>query len=175
ARNQDVTRLHIEPRLRQAGMPETAAPAWPDRPPMASMRDAAGGVEFQSLLLALLRHLVRVADTGQDSRPKRRKRGTSKAPAAPELAVLLQQRLDYWWERILKRGRRFNALSVDQQHNVRKQVKLMRYSLDFSSSLLPGREAKVLGAALNHIQDVLGDLNDCYVAEEHYRSLAGAS
>ncbi|NYT68994.1 CYTH and CHAD domain-containing protein [Pusillimonas noertemannii] len=175
ARNQDVIRLHIEPRLRQAGMPETAAPAWPDRPPMASMRDAAGGVEFQSLLLALLRHLVRVADTGQDSRPKRRKRGTSKAPAAPELAVLLQQRLDYWWERILKRGRRFNALSVDQQHNVRKQVKLMRYSLDFSSSLLPGREAKALGAALNHIQDVLGDLNDCYVAEEHYRSLAGAS
>src|SRR5690606_32770537 len=40
ARNQDVIRLHIEPRLKQAGMPGTTAPACPERPSMDSMRDA---------------------------------------------------------------------------------------------------------------------------------------
>jgi len=170
ARNQDVIRLHIEPMLRKAGMPEGAAPAAsPGDAATASMRATAGSVEFQSMLLSLLQHLVNVADANKRPAYKGGKRKAAKSAGSPELGALIRKRLDGRWTRVLKQGRRFNELSVDQQHAVRKRVKSIRYGLDFGSSLLSKQETETLAAALTHIQDVLGDLNDFHVAEQYYQ------
>lgn len=170
-RNQDVIRLHIEPLLKQAGMPEAAVPANGQGHPSESPGPGiAGSAEFQSMLLSLLQHLVQAADADLADAARRagKKRKAAKPGDGPELAAMLRDRLDRWWTRILKQGRKFDTLSIDERHTVRKRVKLLRYGLDFSSSLLPRGETEALAATLTHIQDVLGDLNDFYVAQAHY-------
>src|SRR5690606_28872018 len=87
------------------------------------------------------------------------------------LAAELPRRLDRWWTDTVRRGRRFDKLGIDDQHSVRKRIKLMRYGLEFSAGLLPKGHVKALGAALADAQEILGELNDYYVAESHYQAL----
>src|SRR5690606_41054052 len=65
----------------------------------------------------------------------------------------------------------FKALSVDAQHDRRKEAKRVRYALEFSRDVLPAKRVDRVLQSLYSVQDALGDLNDFYVAEDHYRKL----
>jgi len=192
-RDDDVIRLDIMPRLLRAGMPvhgwpgraapdglapgEAGPDAERDRPATQAggqAAQAAGGQAFQACLLELLRHVVLLGDaaglqpapSGKDRKP--RGKGTA-APA--HLGHALVRRLDGWRGRIAREGEHFVELSIDDQHDLRKEVKTLRYCLDFSEGALSAPMVKPLREALLQAQETLGELNDFYVAQAFYQRL----
>jgi inorganic triphosphatase YgiF len=172
SRDHDVIKLEIEPRLKLAGMPAFKRPpahAQPSIRPQAAASDAA----FQSALLKLLGGLVLHGEAGAASPAPAG--GTAKAGVANNaLQPALTKRLNGWLKKIVKGSARFENLPIETQHDLRKQVKNLRYCLDFSERLLPQPELESLRGTLTHIQKVLGDLNDYYVAEQYYLPLVDA-
>lgn len=68
------------------------------------------------------------------------------------------------YRKVLKRGHRFASLSASARHQVRIEVKKLRYSVDFFGSLFPGKRTAAFAEALAALQDHLGHLNDGAVA-----------
>jgi CHAD domain-containing protein len=71
--------------------------------------------------------------------------------------------------KIAKRGARLVELHPVRRHRLRIQAKKLRYSCEFFGSAFPGKRSarrhKELIAALERLQDTLGDLNDISVHE----------
>ena len=167
SRDHDVIKLEIEPRLKQAGMPDFKRPrahAQPHVPASAAASDAA----FQSALLKLLGGLVRLNEAAAPHP------ASAATAASGALQPALTKRLNGWLKKIVKGSTHFESLPVETQHDLRKQVKNLRYCLDFSERLLPRAELESLRGTLTHIQKLLGDLNDYYVAEQYYLPLVDA-
>lgn len=79
--------------------------------------------------------------------------------AAPVLD-LANQALDKRWKSVGKHTRGLKTMTVEQRHDLRKELKKLRYAVEFFSSLFP---AKRVGPFLKHLkklQTVFGDLND---------------
>ncbi|MGB3287763.1 MAG: CYTH and CHAD domain-containing protein [Burkholderiaceae bacterium] len=163
-RDSDVVQLTIAPRLAKAGMPALPeAATGPDKRAVRNMRTLAAGARFQSFLLDLLERQVESGGAAQ---------------AGPEHTEppgkLLAGRLNNWLKRTCEAGEHFLQLPAHAQHDLRKDVKRLRYSLDFSSSLLRSQSLRPVREALALAQEKLGELNDLYVAQAHYERL-GAS
>lgn len=71
------------------------------------------------------------------------------------------------WKRVLKRARRLAELDPEARHEVRIEIKKLRYGTEFFAGLFPGKKAKKRRKhglkALEELQDVLGALNDIAV------------
>jgi len=67
--------------------------------------------------------------------------------------------------RVEKAGLRFEHLPVPERHQMRVDVKRLRYACEFFGSLYRGK-ARQYSKQLAHLQDALGYLNDVAVAEE---------
>lgn len=157
ARDTGVIELFITPRLADAGMPALTLPS-----PVVHADHAqalAASAEFQETLLTLLHHLV--AEQTTDSETKN-----------PSIGKLLSQRLNKRLKRLCRQGAQFRQLTVEDQHKLRKRIKGLRYAMEFSASLLAGKNLARLHAALMDTQHTLGDLNDLYVAHDYYQSLS---
>ena len=162
-RDADVLRLSVTPRLLDAGMPALdLAPAARHARRGAAGRRLAAGTAFQACLLALLEPLVTLEDP------------PSQDAAAGKPARMLARRLNGWLDRLCADGEHFLRLSVEAQHEQRKKVKRLRYCLDFAAPLLSEKRLKRVQEALTAAQQVLGDLNDLYVAQGFYGKLASA-
>jgi len=159
ARDGDVIRETITPRLVAAGMPELSLPAPDDSDSMPAL---AASPQVQATLLTLLQHL-----TDAESVPQTQKQAEAKLKKA--LTKRLNKRLDA----VCEQGARFSELSIEEQHRLRKRVKALRYSMEFSASLLSGKRLARLREALTTAQHTLGDLNDLYIADDFYRPLSG--
>ncbi len=66
--------------------------------------------------------------------------------------------------KVLKGGRRFAELAPEARHDLRIQLKKLRYAADFFRCLYKGKRVKDYMAALSRLQDDLGVLNDVAVA-----------
>ncbi|HWK62083.1 MAG TPA: CYTH and CHAD domain-containing protein [Eoetvoesiella sp.] len=175
SRDHDVIKLEIEPRLKQAGMPAFKQPpahAQPRVRPQSAASDAA----FQSALLKLLGGLVLLGEAATASPAPTCAAGAAARAGSPgdALQPALIKRLNGWLKKIVKGSAHFESLPIETQHDLRKQVKNLRYCLDFSERLLPRAELESLRGVLTHIQKLLGDLNDYYVAEQYYLPLVDA-
>ena len=165
SRDSDVIKLEIEPQLMQAGMPELTLPTQQEGLADSSTSLAAGSPAFQAALLGLLRHQINLSETAQtlaDATPRKKAERPGKQ---------LIQRLKTWTGTIAKEGRSFASLPEEEQHDLRKKAKALRYSLDFCENLLPRQRLHVVLGSLNRIQSLLGDLNDYYVAQNYYSGL----
>ncbi len=67
---------------------------------------------------------------------------------------------------VSKAGRKFEALSVPERHQMRIKVKRLRYTTDFFGAVFPCKALKPYRENLASLQDALGYLNDVAVAEE---------
>jgi CHAD domain-containing protein len=74
------------------------------------------------------------------------------------------------WRKVRKKGKALAELDARARHKLRIQVKKLRYAAEFFGGLFRGKRAakrrKKFIAALEHLQDGLGDLNDIMVDEK---------
>lgn len=83
--------------------------------------------------------------------------------------------LDALHRRVLKRGRKFVRLSVDDRHRVRIAAKRLRYGLEFLADLYDGKNRRAYQKRLSRLQDDLGHLNDVAVAERLVADILNAA
>jgi inorganic triphosphatase YgiF len=79
------------------------------------------------------------------------------------------------WKKIRKRGKALTRLTPRRRHRLRIQAKKVRYAAEFFAGVFPGKRAarrreKFL-AALERLQDGLGELNDIAVHEDLIRAM----
>ncbi len=81
----------------------------------------------------------------------------------------LARRLGKLHRQVRRDGRRFDTLSVDDQHRVRKRLKRLRYLAEFAAPLWPRQAVKRYLRRLRPMHDLLGTHNDVAVASGLYR------
>lgn len=90
-------------------------------------------------------------------------------PVTDLACALLAQR----HKKVVKRARRFAELSTPERHELRKDVKKLRYACEFFRSLYPRKRVTAYAKRLSALQDALGYLNDVAVAQEYVAHLVG--
>jgi CHAD domain-containing protein len=98
--------------------------------------------------------------------------GSDGDDAAKDLKAILTGRLDAGHRSIRRKLRRFDSLSDDERHRLRRQLKRLRYGLEFCSALLPRKKTRQMIRALARAQDALGEYNDAVIALAAYRAHA---
>jgi triphosphatase len=92
-------------------------------------------------------------------------RALRELPIATAAAAEMERR----YRKIVKRGAKLLELDPVRRHEIRIQAKKLRYACEFFRVTFPGRKPtrrrKGLSAALEQLQDTLGDLNDITVHE----------
>ena len=69
------------------------------------------------------------------------------------------------WRKVRKRSKGLETLSIEKRHELRKELKKLRYGVDFFGGLFAARKVKPFRKRLKTLQDVFGTLNDVAVAE----------
>jgi inorganic triphosphatase YgiF len=64
------------------------------------------------------------------------------------------------WKKVKRNGNAIATLSVEERHELRKDLKTLRYATEFLAPLFTNQDPKKLSARLSELQDVLGHLND---------------
>jgi CHAD domain-containing protein len=79
------------------------------------------------------------------------------------------------WRKVRKKGREVAKLDARSRHKLRIQTKKLRYAVEFFAGLFAGKRAarrrRRFAAALERLQDGLGDLNDITVLEQRMASI----
>jgi CHAD domain-containing protein len=68
------------------------------------------------------------------------------------------------FKRVRKEGKRFADMTVEEKHQLRIDVKRLRYAIDFFNSLYPDKRVRTFTLRLQKLQDGLGYMNDLAVA-----------
>ncbi len=89
-------------------------------------------------------------------------------PAVDVARDLLEQH----YQAVVSTGRDFDALSDEQRHDLRIEIKKMRYATEFFRSLYPKQASVAFLSDLKTLQDDLGANNDIAVARELLAGLA---
>jgi inorganic triphosphatase YgiF len=91
------------------------------------------------------------------------------SPAARPVRKLARDQLSRRWRRIRKSARHLDRLDPEARHEVRIEIKKLRYAAEFFEGLFDKRgqqrRRRAALAVLSELQDTLGDLNDIAVAE----------
>ena len=171
ARDDDVMRDTLLPVLNAAGQPPVELRQHADE---ASPKQLAGSVAFQTWLVEMLAWAVHghpiqtpvTSETGADIEDNEARDDESDKPG--QLTKALKKKLFKWHKRVLTNGLDFDALEIEAKHDLRKRAKRLRYGLQFSESVLPTVKLKNYRKQLSKIQDILGEMNDLYVAQEKF-------
>ena len=89
--------------------------------------------------------------------------GQTERLAAP-VAELAGQALNKRWKKVGKRARGLETLDTEQRHEWRKELKKLRYAVEFFSPLYPAKRVDSFLKRLKKLQTVFGDLNDAATA-----------
>ena len=178
-RDEDVLRESILPALAAAGLPPLTLPVWM---PQESSNQLLASTAFQSWLLDMLA-LCTIPPAAQDTpigpiTANIQAQATDfvfpcAAPLVPKssLKPLLLKKLNKWHRQIVQNGLTFRTLEIEQQHALRKKSKRLRYALQFCESLLTDQKLQPYRKQLAKVQDILGDMNDLYVAQPLFETL----
>lgn len=147
-RDSDVINAEIIPALKLIGAPELNLPSIDqDSAQLSTVFTQTGSV---NLLLDLLRF------AHADDQPAAKQQKLNQKIAAS---------LQHLHQRIIINAKHFSSLDIEARHRTRKQVKQLRYLIEFISSIYPQKQVKSFLKQLQPVQDCLGLYNDMVVAE----------
>lgn len=86
---------------------------------------------------------------------------------AEPVAKLAGRQLDKRWKALSAYGRRIESLATEERHEMRKEIKKLRYVGEVFESLFDRAGVKTFRGALRKLQDDFGALNDVAMAEGH--------
>lgn len=152
-RDVDVLQESVLPALAAAGLPPLVLPISPHQD---SSPQLVASSDFQRWQLDMLATCTILAPN---------------IAHTPSLKPLLLKRLKKWHRRIVQKGLAFSTLEIEQQHALRKKTKRLRYALQFCESLFTEAALQAYRKQLAKAQDILGEMNDLYVAQPLFESL----
>lgn len=120
-------------------------------------QEAVASPRFTELVLRLSQWL---ADSAWRDQPLSEQSARLFAPARLFAAEALTRR----FKAVRKLGKRIDTLPVPERHQLRIEVKKLRYAVDFFGALFNARSVKAFARRLASLQDDLGYLNDVAVA-----------
>ncbi|MFT4022120.1 MAG: CHAD domain-containing protein, partial [Acinetobacter sp.] len=82
-----------------------------------------------------------------------------------KLQTQANQILKRLYKKILQDANQYSQLHIEQQHQFRKDLKQLRYSIEFLSSLYPKNTVRDFLSNIEPLQDALGQFNDVIVAQ----------
>jgi triphosphatase len=163
ARDREVVLAGWLRALEREGSPKVELP----QPTIDHTGDALRGIDFTALMLDLLRYAHGEPDTHDDdpdlADPER---------LDHDLRDVVSARLKDLRRTSAKRADEFKRLTIEEQHDVRKQLKRLRYVAELTASLYGRKKVARYIAALEPAQDALGTLNDLSVATDMFEALA---
>lgn len=156
-RDKEILQIKTQPMLESVGAPHVAWSTAVDIMPI----DAVRANDFQIVLLELIgfTHLPVPADN-------------------PKAKPVVAKKLDKLFNAIAIASDKFASLDTESQHDVRKDLKSLRYVSEFAAPLFSsktndkkGKKAAELNVFLQYLepaQDVLGEYNDNVVGHANY-------
>jgi CHAD domain-containing protein len=72
--------------------------------------------------------------------------------------------LEAVWRRVRKRARQIETLDIEARHELRKELKKLRYAIEFLGSLHARRRVRPFLKLLKTLQETFGFLNDSAMA-----------
>jgi len=82
------------------------------------------------------------------------------ARLATPVALVARAALDRRWKKVGKRARKLDTLDVEQRHELRKELKKLRYAIEFFAGLYEEKRVRPMVRRLKSLQNVFGALND---------------
>ncbi|MGI9479007.1 MAG: CHAD domain-containing protein [Hyphomicrobiaceae bacterium] len=77
---------------------------------------------------------------------------------------IARKALDRSWRHARSLGKRIDKLSIEERHDLRKKLKVLRYTLDAFSPLYQRKKFRRFVRDLKRLQDIFGYLNDATLA-----------
>jgi CHAD domain-containing protein len=175
ARDRDALAASLLPALREAGAPLFELPP---APPGPTPRELLRLPESTQTLLTGLALQIGAPVAGDAPAPLTARRTVADASssviddgrALPKAAA---RRLALWHRRIVRAAKRYDDLSDDARHRLRRRVKRLRYASEFTASLYRPKAVARYLARLAPLQESLGRYNDLCVGLETYRAAVG--
>jgi triphosphatase len=155
-RDDDVLHATVMPELSAAGQPSLL---FDEQPANQGADVDNAGTGFQFWLVQLLAWTIGAHPASPEP---------DRSGKAPILDKTLSKTLHRWHQKVLGDGLRFDKLPIETKHDLRKRAKRLRYGLQFAESLLPVKKLANYRRSLSRIQDILGEMNDLYVAREKF-------
>lgn len=130
-----------------------------------ALREQLAGPAVNALLFRLgaLAHGAGWRQNGSDAdaaEAKSEAEAKAEATVGPFAAEALEKR----WKAAARLAARIDELSLEERHDLRKELKKLRYAVEFFRSAFPARKVKPFLARLKTLQDVFGYLNDVVMA-----------
>jgi triphosphatase len=82
------------------------------------------------------------------------------ARLAVPVTAMAGEALDRRWRKVGKRARKIDELNIEQRHELRKELKKLRYAIEFFGSLYEAKRVEPMIKRLKRLQEVFGALND---------------
>lgn len=89
------------------------------------------------------------------------------------VGVFAAEALEKRWKSAARLAARIDELTLEERHDLRKELKKLRYAVEFFRSAFPARKVKPFLARLKALQDVFGYLNDVVMAGKLAGLIAG--
>lgn len=181
-RDEDVLLGSLLPALSSAGLPPLALPVSPHPPSDTQLFRSTGYQRWllDTLALCTIEDATPVAPLAIPPLTASTTEGhgtdfvfprAPHIPRKPPLKPRLIKKLKKWHHQVVHSGLVFRALEIEQQHDLRKKCKRLRYALQFCEHLLTETNLPRYRKQLAAVQDILGEMNDLYVAQPLFESL----
>lgn len=171
-RDIDIIITQTQPNLQTLGAPSIKWQA----PCKQTVAKAVINKQLQQVILELICYVSTPTQLSDAKKPNKQKSAKN----------ILDKIINKQFNQVAKQSSQFVHLTIEAQHDVRKQLKKLRYLCEFAKPLYANAQSKKENAPkindhkkpikifltyLKPAQDILGQLNDASVGKHHYQTL----